>query len=222
MAEKPRSSVKTLRAWAAEPSTSPAAHICGARLPPRTYPEIAPDTAPEAVPEHAGRAPLMMMTTRNLSFWNISAHHLQEPGSILLHGEGCRGIHSLLGKVVVHFDLDLVQARLQIRGGKRLLQRNLVAHVAHGVGRLDGMDDCLVVDVVHIVLDRGRRLVRLLVHAEIVNLHPEIQFLITLERDWLAIGRRDARPHLCGPDHEIAGAYVLGRHWLHLVGDDEG
>src|SRR5260370_8820175 len=143
MAEKPRSSVKTLRAWAAEPSTSTTAPICGVPLPSRTYPEIAPETAPEAVPDHAGRAPLMMMTTRNLSFWNISAHHLREPGSILLHGQGCRGIHSLLGKVVVHFDLNLVQTRLQLRGGNPLLHRNSVAHVAHGVVRLHGMDEGL-------------------------------------------------------------------------------
>ena len=40
-----------------------------------------------------------------------------------------------------------------------LLQRDLVAHIAHRVCRLDGMDDGLVVGVRHIVFERGRRLV---------------------------------------------------------------
>ena len=50
------------------------------------------------------------------------AHHLWETKQrftrySLLHGEGRRWIHCLLGKVVVHFDLDLVQTRLQVGGG---------------------------------------------------------------------------------------------------------
>jgi hypothetical protein len=76
----------------------------------------------------------------------------------------------------------LYKPGLQVGGGKRLLQRDLIAHIAHRVGRLDGMDDGLVVGVGHIVFERGRRFVRLLVHAEIVNLHPEIQLLIALEQ----------------------------------------
>src|SRR5208282_4348048 len=69
----------------------------------------------------------------------------------------------------------------------------------------------------------GRRLVRLLIYAEVVDLHPEIQLLVFvfLEEGGLAVGGRNSRPDLGGPDHEAARADGLGWNRLHLIGDDE-
>src|SRR5208282_3311484 len=117
---------------------------------------MVPEVAPRTVPDHAGKAMLATMTatattSRNLSFRNIRPplpgtnlrRSRQTVYSSLFHGESRRGIHRLLGKLVVHFDLDLVQARRQIGGRKRLLQRDLIPNIAHRVGRLDGMNDGL-------------------------------------------------------------------------------
>ena len=123
-----------------------------------------------------------MVTTRmkNSNFRSISLTTPEHRNS-LLHGKGRRKVHSLLGKLVVHFDLDLVQPRLQVGSRKGLLQRHLITHIAHRVGGLDGMDNCFVISICNIIFDRSRRFMRFFVDAQIVNLHPEIQLLVALK-----------------------------------------
>ena len=100
----------------------------------RTYPEIAPDTDAD----HAGTAAVAVMTataTINPSFRNISPTTSGRPGSrSLLHSESRCRTNRLLGKVVVHFDFDLIEARLQIRRRERFFQRDLIPYVPHRVG----------------------------------------------------------------------------------------
>src|SRR5712672_606600 len=75
--------------------------------------------------------------------------------------------------------------------------------------------------VYYLVLNRGRRLVGLLVNTKIVNLKPEIDLFFLLKRGRLAIGRLDFRPDLVGTDYEVSGANFAGRDRLHLVGKDQ-
>src|SRR5215471_10446167 len=133
-------------------------------------------------------------------------------------------INSLLGNIVVYLDLNPVNARLEIRSCNRFLQSYLIANIAHGVGAFHFLDHRLVRgDVGDVVLDGGGSFVSLLVHAEIIDLHPEIQLLIAvaLEDGRLAVGRGDARADLGGADYEITAADRLRRDRLHLVGDDQ-
>src|SRR5258707_796714 len=75
--------------------------------------------------------------------------------------------------------------------------------------------------VYYLVLNRGRRLVGLLVNTKIVNLKPEIDLFFLLERRRLAIGRLDFRPDFVGADYEVSGANFARRDWLHLVGKNQ-
>src|ERR1700719_26336 len=99
-----------------------------------------------------------MVTTRmkTSNFRSISPTTPEYRNS-LLHGKGRRRVHRLLGKFVVHFDLDLVQPRLQVGSRKGLLQGHLIAHIAHRVGGLDGMDNCFASSIGHIIFGRRRR-----------------------------------------------------------------
>src|SRR5258707_4821410 len=75
--------------------------------------------------------------------------------------------------------------------------------------------------VYYLVVNRGRRLVGLLVNTKIVNLKPEIDLFFLLKRGRLAIGRLDLRPDLVGTDYEVSGANFTGRDGLHLVGKNQ-
>src|SRR6202049_309837 len=139
----------------------------------RTYPEIVPGLSVL----HAGSA-RPSINTENPSLRSISNPPPRERPSVsvLLYGESHRGVHRLLGNVVVHLDLKAINTRIKVGGRESFLQGHLVANVAHLVRGFDGMNHGLIrrrID--HIVLDRGRRLVRFVVHTEIVNLHPEVQ-----------------------------------------------
>src|SRR5882724_2747427 len=72
--------------------------------------------------------------------------------------------------------------------------------------------------VYYLILNRGRRLVGLLVNTKIVNLKPEIDLFFLLEGRRLAIGRLDFRPDFIGADYEVSGANFARRDGLHLVG----
>src|ERR1700730_9031353 len=61
----------------------------------------------------------------------------------------------------------------------------------------------------------------LLVHAKIVNLHPEIHFLIALEYDWLTIRGSYPRPHLGIADHKHSRANFFRRNRRHDVSYDQ-
>ena len=58
----------------------------------------------------------------------------------LLHGECCRSLRNLLRDYVADFAAELISTGLEIRGGKRLLQRHLVARESHGIGRLQHVE----------------------------------------------------------------------------------
>ena len=73
----------------------------------------------------------------------------------------------------------------------------------------------------HIVLDRGRRLVRFVVHTEIVNLHPEVQLLVALEHHRLTIAGGNPGADFGRANHKASRAHVLGRHRLHQIGHDQ-
>src|SRR5437899_8067415 len=133
-------------------------------------------------------------------------------------------INLLLGNIVVDLDLNPVNARLKVSSRDRFLQGDLVADIAHRVGALKLLDHRFIGgDVGDLVFEGGGRLVSLLVHTEIIDLHPEIQLLIAvaLEDGRLAVGGTDARTNLHGADHKTAAADLRGRNLLHLVGNDE-
>src|SRR5215468_2434120 len=133
-------------------------------------------------------------------------------------------INSLLGNIVVYLDLNAVNARLEIRSRNRFLQGYLIANIAHGVSAFGFLNHGLVRrNIRNVVLDGGGSFVSLLVHTEIIDLHPEIQLLIAvaLEDGRLAVGSSDARTDLRGADYEITAANRFRRNWFHLVGDDE-
>ena len=60
---------------------------------------------------------------------------------------------------------------------------------------------------------------RLVIHAQVIHLHPEVYFLvlIPLEQSRLAIGRGDARPNLGDADYKIASAHILRGHGFDLI-----
>src|SRR5712691_3836801 len=185
----------------------------------RTYPEIAPDRSPA----HAGSATATI--TAQYPKWRSFTPTPAVSSKPLFHGERRRRINRLLGDVVVHFDVDLVHARRQIRRSDGLLQRHLLAYVTHLLGGFGLLDHRFVgCDVDDVELERGRWLVRLIVHAQIIDLHPEVYLLIftTLEEGRLAVRRSYSRSNFGEANHEIAGAYVLGGHGLHLICHDEG
>ena len=66
-------------------------------------------------------------------------------------------------------------------------------------------------DVDDVILERGGRLVRLLVHSQIVDLHPEVYLLvlIPLEQSRLAIRRSHARTNLIQSNYEASRAHIL-------------
>src|SRR5579864_1976788 len=133
-------------------------------------------------------------------------------------------INGLLRNVIVDLNLNPVNARLKVSSRNRFLQGDLVADIAHRVGALKLLDHRFIGgDVSDLIFEGGGRLVGLLVHSEIIDLHPEIQLLIavTLEDSGLAIGGTDARTNLHGADHEVAAANLRCRNLLHLVGNDE-
>src|SRR5246127_3275347 len=133
-------------------------------------------------------------------------------------------INGLLGNIVIDLDLNPVNARLQVSSRDRFLQGDLVADVAHRVGALEFLHNRFIgSDIGDVVFEGGGRLVRLLVHSEIIDLHPEIEFLIAvaLEDSRLAVGGAHARTNLHGTDHKTAAADLRGRNLLHLVGNDE-
>src|SRR5262249_16841194 len=96
----------------------------------RTYPEITPgcslaQTGSDNPISNAQKPSLRSLTpTPRL------------PARPLLYSKHRRGINGLLGNVIAYFDFYLVRARLQVAGCDRLLQRDLIADVAHRFGGL--------------------------------------------------------------------------------------
>src|ERR1041385_8930498 len=76
--------------------------------------------------------------------------------------------------------------------------------------------------VYHLVLNRGRGLVGLLINAKIVNLKPEIDLLFFSKRSRFAISRPNLGPHFVGADHEVTGADFARRDRFHLVSQNQG
>src|ERR1700720_2934135 len=140
----------------------------------RTYPEI--EAAPGRSAASTGSASAIPNNpSLNPSFPSVTPNTSGDQAQRLLDGKGCRRVHRLLGDVVVHLDLNTIDPGIKTGGRERFLQGHLVADIAHLVCRFHRVNYRLICGRVdHIVLDCGRRLVRLVIHTEIVDLHPEI------------------------------------------------
>ena len=77
---------------------------------------------------------------------------------------------------------------------------------------------CSIHDV---VLECRGRLVALLIHREIINLHPEVHLLATFEYCRLPVRRSHARAYFCRTDYEHSRADAVGRDRLHVIGYDQ-
>src|SRR5947209_8549990 len=107
--------------------------------------------------------------------------------SILLHRELGRAYQLLLRDVVVHLDVQQISTRLQRPERHALFQRDLLAIAPKLLGGLRALHHgfvCLRVD--DLVLEGSVRLLRLVVDAEVIDLHPEVHLLVALERSWFA------------------------------------
>src|SRR5262249_28330205 len=95
------------------------------------------------------------------------------------------------------------------------------ANITHAVGGFRGVHYSFIGSGIDdVVLNRGRGLLALFIHSQVVNLHPEIQPLAALERSRLAI---DIEPgtHFRRANHEVTCAYILGSNLFHLIGQDK-
>src|SRR5450432_2874071 len=114
----------------------------------------------------------------------------------LLDGKSCRRVQRLLGNIIVHLDLNAIDPGLETGSRKRFFQGHLVANISHLVRGFHGMNHGLVGGCVDdIVLDCRRGLVGLVIGSKIVDLHPEIDFLVALENNRLAVCRCHPRPY---------------------------
>src|SRR5438270_2304782 len=133
----------------------------------------------------------------------------------LLDDEFRRRGNRLFRNIIAYLDGQLVSTCWNVLYWQTLLQSSLIAG-----GQILGLvDDGFFIGGIHnVVLHDGRRLMALLVDAEVVNLHPEVPKLLRLlERCWGSIGWLDAGTHFRGPDNEVSCGDVLGRDRLQLV-----
>src|SRR5579884_3198446 len=128
-------------------------------------------------------------TTNHPSLATFNPHLARgKGGRYLFHGERRRWVHRLLGYVVVHLDAEPIKPRGQTGGREGLFQGHLVANIAHLVGRFYRVYDWFVSSRVDdIVFHGGGGLVGLFVHREVIDLHPEVEPLVSLEHRRLAI-----------------------------------
>src|SRR5690348_11394135 len=90
----------------------------------------------------------------------------------LLDEELCSGGNRLLGDIVVHLNRQLVRSRFETRQGHALLECHLISGVADLIGCFYSMQHWLLRRCVNdVVLKLRRRLLALVVDAEIVYLH---------------------------------------------------
>src|SRR5713101_543370 len=147
----------------------------------RTYPEMEPAPGRSAASTGSASA-IPNNPSLNPSFPSITPNTSGDQAIRLLDGKGRRRIHRLLGDVVVHLDLNSIDPGIKTGGRERFLQGHLVADIAHLVRRFHGVNHRFVRSRInHVVFERRRGLVSLIVHAQIVDLHPEIHFLVALE-----------------------------------------
>src|SRR4029077_13403032 len=73
----------------------------------------------------------------------------------------------------------------------------------------------------YVVVDDGRRLMSLLINAQVVHLQPETDSLAALENNRLAVGTRDAWTHVGVTNHEATPAHLSSRDGFHAIGHNE-